>query len=201
MSWESNLANAALIDRSIPEESIRVRILANSDRVEDQWIKKEVRDAIVAYIDTWNLNFTQIEDARSEVRVHLPELGNMIGTVLQKYNFTYGYRVELGKVHFPAKVFGQEIYPAGEYEALRVTLGAGEGANWWCVLFPPLCFGSAIQAHAMGSGAKVVQVPESQVSPDRVYQSPIQDGDDLEVKFFLWEMSKKAGGFIKHLFA
>jgi stage II sporulation protein R len=148
MSWEANLASAALLNATIPEQSIRIRILANSDRVEDQWFKKEVRDAITAHVNTWNLSSDNIAEARNEVNRHLPQLRELVGAMLAKYNLAYGYKVELGNVHFPAKIFGQTTYPAGEYEALRVTLGDGEGQNWWCVLFPPLCFGSAIKAAA-----------------------------------------------------
>ncbi|MEX1029468.1 MAG: stage II sporulation protein R [Paenibacillaceae bacterium] len=196
MSWESNLASAALMNATIPEQSIRIRILANSDRVEDQWMKKAIRDAITANVNSWSLNSKNIEDARNEVNNHLPELSALVGGLLAKYDYTYGYQVELGKVHFPAKIFGNVTYPAGEYEALRVTLGAGQGQNWWCVLFPPLCFGSAIKVTA----ADGIELTENSTAT-RVYQAPVQDGDDVEVKFFVWEKTKKFGGFIKGLFS
>jgi stage II sporulation protein R len=198
MSWESNLASAALMNATIPEQSIRIRILANSDRVEDQWIKKEIRDAITANVNTWSLTSEHIEDARNEVNRHLPELGELVRSLLAKYNYTYGYQVELGKVHFPTKIFGHTTYPAGEYEALRVTLGEGQGQNWWCVLFPPLCFGSAIKAT---DGIELGKGHDGNSTTTRVYQAPVQDGDDVEVKFFVWEQSKKFGGFIKGLFS
>lgn len=204
MSWEANLASAALLNSTIPEQSIRIRILANSDRVEDQWIKREIRDAITDNVNTWNLSKNNIVDARNEVNRHLPELNELIGAILVKYGFTYGYEAELGKVHFPAKIFGHTTYPEGEYEALRVTLGNGRGQNWWCVLFPPLCFGSAINATSndvaksledpLSSGDQVVNTMA------RVYQAPVQDGDDVKVKFFVWEKTKKFSGYVKGLF-
>ena len=278
MSWESNLASAALMNPTIPDQSIRIRILANSDRVEDQWIKKEIRDAITANVNGWNLSSEQIEDARNEVNRRLPELNKLVGALLAKYDFTYGYEVELSKVHFPSKIFGRVTYPSGEYEALRVTLGEGKGQNWWCVLFPPLCFGSAVKAvdentvevdgeekakekqekkakekdkqekkeqeqqkeqgkeQERGQEQEEEQEQEqeqgkekekekeekkaelgnqegeegsgsarasdnSSSSEDRIYQAPVQDGDDVEVKFFLWEVAKKVGGFFKNLFS
>lgn len=227
VSWESNLASAALLNPTIPEQSIRIRILANSDSVEDQWIKKEIQGAITANVNSWSLSSEQIDDARNEVNSHLPELRALVGSILAKYNFAYGHQVELSKVHFPAKVFGHVTYPAGEYEALRITLGKGQGQNWWCVLFPPLCFGSAIKATAAeekevveivdkkkivnnsSQNAKVTDKSESaqdnksseNPSTARMYQAPVQDGDDVEVKFFLWELVKKSGGFFKHLFS
>jgi stage II sporulation protein R len=200
MSWEANLASAALLNATIPEQSIRIRILANSDRVEDQWIKKEIRDAITAQVNTWNLSKDNIADARNEVNRHLPQLHELVGAMLAKYNLAYGYEVELGNVHFPAKVFGQTTYPAGEYEALRVTLGEGEGQNWWCVLFPPLCFGSAIKAAATDGEIRSDAMHNGEMGASistRVYEAPVQDDDDVKVKWYVWEKTKKLGGSVK----
>jgi stage II sporulation protein R len=139
--WESNSLQAgALIAQDIPQESIRMRILANSDSVADQWIKREVRNAVIAEMRSWVTGPQTIAEARAMVRLHLPELEDAVGGTLAQYGFTYGYTVELNTVPFPAKRVLFKQYPAGEYEALRVTIGEGEGQNWWCVLFPPLCF-------------------------------------------------------------
>jgi stage II sporulation protein R len=141
MSWESSLANAALLSPTIPQESIRIRILANSDSVQDQWVKREVREALTEEINQWAGAYADIEDARNAVRERLPQMERTVSELLQRYGYAYGATVELGRVEFPVKVFGGETYPAGLYEALRITLGEGKGENWWCVMFPPLCFG------------------------------------------------------------
>lgn len=185
MSWESNLASAALLMPSIPEQSIRIRILANSDSIEDQWVKKEVREAIVDNINDWEQSFGSLEEAREGIRLHLAEMERLIDGLLLKYGFMYGFKVELGKVDFPAKVFGKETYPAGEYEALRITLGAGRGENWWCVMFPPLCF---------GGGAVKAKATDKQDS-DKLAEK------DVEVRFFAADVGKKIGKFFKGLFA
>jgi len=140
MSWESNRAQAAVIDQTIPEQSIRLRILANSDSPMDQLVKRQIRDAIVEQMNRWVKEPQGIEAARATVREHLPELSELVGSQLKLYGYSYGYKVELGQVPFPTKMYGDKVYPAGMYEALRVTLGEGAGQNWWCVLFPPLCF-------------------------------------------------------------
>src|SRR5205085_1498387 len=106
----------------------------------DQWIKREVRDAIVEQMNEWVKKPQGIEAAREAVRAHLPELSELVGETLQKNGFAYSYELELGQVPFPAKMYGDQVYPAGDYEALRVSIGTAEGQNWWCVLFPPLCF-------------------------------------------------------------
>lgn len=147
--WETNKSNAAVVGSDIPSEAIRLRILANSDAVQDQAIKRVIRDAIIAEMDKWVSEPQGIDQARQTVRDHLPELGELVGKQLAERGYTYGYSVELGVVPFPTKMYGNRIYPAGNYEALRVTLGKGEGQNWWCVLFPPLCFVDAASGEAV----------------------------------------------------
>lgn len=150
LCWEGNRTNGLLYtaaaasgapnEAAIPQESIRLRILANSDAPLDQWIKGKVRDRIVAEMEGWALQPQTIEEARTMIRTRLPELEALVGGTLQDYGFDYAYKVELGIVPFPTKLYGNRIYPAGDYEALRVSIGKAEGQNWWCVLFPPLCF-------------------------------------------------------------
>lgn len=139
-SWEASQADAALLQGPIPEQSIRLRILAHSDSPEDQWIKRQVRDAIVEDMNRWVTRPDDLESARRAVREHLPRLRERVGEVLRQYGFEEMFTMELGVVPFPTKMYGNVVYPAGEYEALRVKIGSGMGQNWWCVLFPPLCF-------------------------------------------------------------
>jgi stage II sporulation protein R len=155
-------------------------------------------------VNTWNLSRDNIADARNEVNRHLPQLSELVGAMLAKYNFTYGHEVEIGNVHFPAKIFGQTTYPAGEYEALRVTLGEGQGQNWWCVLFPPLCFGSAIKATATDGEIRSDAMQDEEIGASttaRVYQAPVENDDDVKVKLFVWEKTKKLGGSVKGWFS
>lgn len=125
----------------IPDEAIRLRILANSDSEEDQALKRKVRDRVKAQIDTWVVNLKSIEDARHIIQSRIPELEKTVEQTLREEKSNQSFTVEFGKhIKFPTKVYGNFLYPAGEYEAVLVKLGKGEGANWWCVLFPPLCF-------------------------------------------------------------
>jgi stage II sporulation protein R len=149
VSWEHNRTLAAVLETEIPEESIRLRILAHSDSVQDQALKRRVRDAIVEQMNTWVSGPTTLEEARVIVMDRMPELESVVEREIKRYGFDYSYKVELGMVPFPAKMYGNQVYPAGDYEALRVTIGAGEGQNWWCVLFPPLCFVEAAKGEAV----------------------------------------------------
>src|SRR5690606_14156523 len=110
----------------------------NSDSLEDQWVKKQLQNAIEEHVSRWAGQMNQLEDARHLIEQKLPGIEQLTRQVLKETNTVYGFDVELGSIPFPAKMYGNQLYPAGKYESLLITLGAGEGQNWWCVLFPPL---------------------------------------------------------------
>lgn len=125
----------------IPDEAIRLRILAESDDEEDQLIKHNVRDAVNAEITEWVSDLTDIEAARAIIQDRLDDVEQIVAATLNQFDSTMSYQVEYNdQVSFPAKLYDHYVYPAGEYEAILITLGEGQGSNWWCVLFPPLCF-------------------------------------------------------------
>jgi stage II sporulation protein R len=159
-SWEANRSTAALAADDIPQDAIRLRILANSDTVSDQWIKHKIRDAIVDEMQKWVTGPQTVDEARTAIREHLPEIRNLANGLLDKYGYNYRATAELGVVPFPTKMYGDKVYPAGNYEALRVSLGKAEGQNWWCVLFPPLCFVDAVTNEAVAKDDKKAS-PES----------------------------------------
>lgn len=152
MCWEGQLTSANVLDNGpIPQESIRLRIIANSDSVQDQWLKREVRDALIAQMNTWAEDIKSFEEAEQMVASQLPVLQEVVDKTIRERGFSYKAVVDFGQVPFPTKLYGSYVYPAGNYEALRVQIGEAKGQNWWCVLFPPLCFidmanGDAVQA-------------------------------------------------------
>ncbi|XJZ27156.1 stage II sporulation protein R [Bacillota bacterium Lsc_1132] len=136
---------------TIPGDAIRLRILANSDLKSDQALKIKVRDAVNAKITGWVQDLTSQKEARKVIKSHLPELQATAEETVRREGANQAVKVQFGKVQFPTKLYGEFLYPAGTYEALLITLGEGKGANWWCVLFPPLCFldfsnGTAVSA-------------------------------------------------------
>ncbi|WP_379129979.1 stage II sporulation protein R [Paenibacillus sp. sgz500958] len=220
MIWEGQKSDAAVAETSIPQESIRLRILANSDGAQDQLVKRQIRDSVVEQMNQWvsALEDPQsLEQARTLIRSHLPELNELVGAELEKRGITYAYKVELGVVPFPTKMYGGTVYPAGEYEAVRITLGAGQGQNWWCVLFPPLCFidagsGDAAAKTATASAAdetkssvsgKVVQTAGAAVAAGvtgAAGENPSQPAEP-EVRFFIWDMLTNLWDWISGLWA
>ncbi|MDV7765370.1 stage II sporulation protein R [Peribacillus sp. CSMR9] len=124
----------------IPDEAIRLRILANSDTEEDQSVKRLIRDEVNKDITKWVEELTSLDDARDVITSHLPDIQATAEAVIKEHGLEQSVKVDFGQAEFPTKLYGQYLYPAGDYEAVIITLGEGEGANWWCVLFPPLCF-------------------------------------------------------------
>lgn len=117
---------------------IRLHVIANSDSSEDQNLKLKVRDEIIKEVG--NLEKSQsVEESRSYLESHLKDMENAALRVIKENGKTYSAKADLGVRWIPAKTYGDMYFPAGNYEALNVTLGKGEGHNWWCVLFPPLC--------------------------------------------------------------
>ncbi|WP_028543897.1 stage II sporulation protein R [Paenibacillus taiwanensis] len=203
----------------IPSDAIRLRILAHSDSEQDQKLKREVRDRVVEQMNLWlgdsDLPQTRAQ-AREWIQSHMDQLHEIAQQVVKESGKSYGVIAELKEVPFPAKIYGGRVYPAGRYEALRITLGEGKGQNWWCVLFPPLCFvdgeqGTAI-AKASDQREDTTSVKKSKTDEKNVKQStpnkqtgsalPIEGsaGDEKEVRFFLWDMFAALGNWIGNLF-
>ena len=181
--------------QEIPDEAIRLRILANSDEEEDQQIKRQVRDEVNAYINELVVEIADIEEARQTIRQHVPRLEEVVESTLEEaglaeVNYTVEYRSD---VAFPMKRYDDYIYPAGEYEAVLITLGKGEGANWWCVLFPPLCFldfsnGSTVADADIESDEDELDEIDLTEAPEDMEEEENEASDDeVEVKFFLFE--------------
>nr|WP_142289542.1 stage II sporulation protein R [Gottfriedia luciferensis] len=125
----------------IPKKAVRLRILANSDSSEDQALKRKVRDEVNAQINTWVKDLTSFEEGQKVIKSHIPDLQKTVARVIKEEGSNQTFTITYSKkVKFPTKLYGSFLYPAGDYEAVLIKLGAGQGANWWCVLFPPLCF-------------------------------------------------------------
>lgn len=122
------------------EGLIRFHVLANSDKPEDQQLKLKVRDAVIAYLAPQLEHLTDPEDARQVVVANESKLIDIAQHVIVENGANYPVSIEFGIFDFPVKSYGNFVLPAGKYEAVRILIGNAEGKNWWCVLFPPLCF-------------------------------------------------------------
>ena len=123
----------------IPDEAIRMRVIPNSNETHDQNIKQKVRDAVQLKMYNLLKDTQGIEEARIIIKENINTLDQTVSDVLIKENYNLGYQVNYGKHYFPEKIYKGVTYDEGMYESVLITLGKGEGDNWWCVLFPPLC--------------------------------------------------------------
>ncbi len=124
----------------IPKESIRLRVIANSDSTEDQALKQKVKEKLNKNIEELLTNSKNIEDTRMTLKKNIPLFENTINTTLKENNTNIGYDINYGENYFPEKNYKNVTYKEGNYESLVVKIGKGQGKNFWCVLFPPLCF-------------------------------------------------------------
>lgn len=132
-----------------PENLIRLHVVANSDSQEDQDLKREIRDEIVRFMAPQMLAVENIDSARLITMANLDNVKQIASREVNAWGKDYPVDVEMDSFAFPTKHYGPFVLPAGDYEALRVVVGSGGGANWWCVLFPPLCFVDMSKAVAL----------------------------------------------------
>lgn len=123
----------------LTDNLVRLHVVADSDSPEDQSVKLQVRDAIVRELESVMKEFPDAETAKAYLQEKLPELEKIANEVLDSAGFTCGAVVTLAREAFPTRAYDTFTLPAGIYESLRVTIGSGEGKNWWCVVFPALC--------------------------------------------------------------
>lgn len=123
----------------IPNDSIRLRVIANSNTNDDQQVKIKVKELLQSETTNLLTNVTEIEEARNIIKINIPIIENKINELLKQGNYDLDYKINFGQNYFPNKQYKGIKYKEGYYESLVVTLGNGTGHNWWCVLFPPLC--------------------------------------------------------------
>ena len=133
-------------------EVLRLHILANSDSPADQALKLEVRDAVLEETGDLFSSAATLEEARALAEENLPAIEETAREVLAENGCSDPVHGEITQMYFSTRTYGEETLPAGEYTALRLTIGEAKGQNWWCVMFPPLCLPAAGEALSGESG-------------------------------------------------
>ena len=128
------------ISSNLSDSVFRLHIIANSDSSADQELKLKVRDKIIEYMNTLTSNSSDKKDVISMVNNHLDSFKEIALNTIKGNGYNYDVNIEIGNFHFPTKSYGDISFPAGNYDALKIEIGDAIGQNWWCVLFPPLCF-------------------------------------------------------------
>lgn len=138
--FNSQAAGSEASQQSIAEKLIRFHVLANSDSLEDQALKLKIRDKVLKYIAPKMAKCKSAEESKAVLKENDGNIKQIAEDVVSENGYKYGVKTELSKVQFPVKEYGTIVLPEGKYEAYRILIGSAKGHNWWCVMFPPLCF-------------------------------------------------------------
>lgn len=147
----------------VNQNLFRLHVIANSDSAEDQSVKLKVRNSVIEYLENKDENIDDMNTFKEMVINNQNEILETVKNTLNEYGKDYGAALSIGVYDFPEKEYYGTIVPAGEYEALRVILGKGEGKNWWCVLFPPLCFVDVEYEEIEGQTMEIEDIEDIQV--------------------------------------
>ncbi len=132
------------LQQGIAEKILRFHVLAASDTKEDQELKLKVRDAVGVYMEEKLADALNKSESEELVRLHLGEIEAVAEQTIKEAGYDYPVTASLAYVEFPEKTYGAYVFPAGTYEALEVVIGEGKGHNWWCVMYPNLCFSGSV---------------------------------------------------------
>jgi len=180
----------AASSQQLPESVLRLHVVANSDSPQDQALKLKVRDAVLAEADRWCAGAETLEEANFQVCTHLEAITAAARRRVEAEGSSQRVNAQVTELAFPEKDYQGFTLPAGRYRALRVTLGEGEGQNWWCVVFPPLCLGSVTEESVETAAGGVL-------SEDQVSLITGQDGGYvLKFRIIEWweELLRSFGG-------
>lgn len=133
-------ASASASQKSIASKIIRFHVLANSDSDKDQNLKLKVKDSVLSYTANILGNSKSIDESRKLLKENDSKIKEIASNMIKAQGYNYSVKTELSTENFPVKSYGNITLPQGEYEAYRIIIGSGSGKNWWCVMFPPLCF-------------------------------------------------------------
>lgn len=173
---------------NISQKIFRLHVLANSDSAEDQALKLKVRDKILEYSEELFKEAQSREEAKNIASKHIDEFKSVAEREIHKQGYNYPVTVEVTNMYFNTRHYNKVSMPAGNYDALRVLIGSGQGKNWWCVMFPPMC----------------LPVAEEQEELEEVLDSSEMDivcgAEEYEIRFKIVEWYEYAQYWVQTLF-
>ncbi len=169
--------------REISDKILRFHVVANSNTMEDQELKLFVRDKIAEFLQEPLSLCRAKSDSEAAVKALLPQIREVARACVQSRGYDYPVSVEIGERYFPEKTYGDMTFPRGYYEALTINIGSGSGRNWWCVLFPNLCFTDAVTAAVPEESRDLLKDELC----EETYES-LFEGDKVQLRFKLAEI-------------
>lgn len=165
----------------LAQEVLRFHVLANSDSEEDQALKMQVKEQVLSWLEEQLPEDLDVEETADWIRAHTDMLEELSAQVIEESGFSYAVSAAVTTCYFPEKTYGDITFPAGNYKALRIEIGAAEGQNWWCVLYPDLCFLDAVNAVVPEEGKQKLR----QVLTEEEY-SQVTAAEDFEIKWYFF---------------
>lgn len=181
---------AKSVSNNITDSVFRLHVIANSDSQEDQALKYKVRDSLIDYMNSLVPNCSNKEEAINIVNSHIEDFKNIAMKTIKEEGFNYSVNINIGNFEFPTKHYGDITLPAGLYDALRVEIGEAKGQNWWCVMFPPLCFVDVTSGVVPENSKKEL---ESNLSKEEFALISENKSQDIQFKFKLLELFANGG--------
>ncbi|HZK26793.1 MAG TPA: stage II sporulation protein R [Thermoclostridium sp.] len=196
---------AEKVNQDLSDSMIRLHIVANSDSTQDQALKYSIRDAVVKYMTEHMDGLESKRDATDYIKTNIKELEQIANDVIAKEGAGDYAVASFGKFPFPSKQYANIILPAGFYESLKIEVGRAEGQNWWCVMFPPLCFTEDTQGEL---DEEYMSILQNELTEDEFYliTSKGKEGEmPVEIKFKIVEIFQqskiKLAGLLKQISA
>lgn len=186
----SALSYATTVSYDIQNSVFRLHVIANSDEEYDQNLKYIVRDEILKYVNSISSNAVSKEDVIELVKTNSDEIKKIAEETIIANGYNYSVNVNIGNFEFPTKTYGDLSLPAGLYDALRVEIGKAEGANWWCVMFPPLCFVDVSSGVVPTESKEIIK---NNLANDEEYDLLVASNAEVKFKFKLVEMFQSFG--------
>ena len=162
-----------IVQEQIAEKVLRFHVLANSNSEEDQKLKLQVRDAIGGLLQEKMAQVENREECEKFITEWIPKIEQTAAAVIEENGYDYSVCARLEETDFPVKTYGAYTFPAGRYEALRVTIGEGAGENWWCVLYPNMCFENSMYEVVDERGEKALR----EVLDEKEYEAVLKGGN------------------------
>ena len=182
----SAFSYANTVSKDLCQSVFRLHVIANSDTVNDQSLKYKVRDNVLSYMNNLCSNIKTKEEAIEIVQDNQSEFYKIAKQTIIDNGYDYDVNIKIGAFDFPTKQYGDISFPAGSYDALRIEIGEAKGQNWWCVMFPPLCFVDMTSGVVPEESKETL---ESSLSSKEEYILITDDkSNDIQFKFKLVEL-------------
>ena len=180
----SALSYVNAVSEDIANSVFRLHVIANSDSKEDQELKLKVRDALLSYMNTLAKDCSSKEEVIEIAKKHQEQFKTIAQQVICDNGFSYPVTIQIGTSNFPTKTYGDISLPSGAYDSLKVQIGEAKGQNWWCVMFPPLCFVDVSTGVVPDESKKEMQENLNDEEYDLISKT---DNNEIHFKFKLIE--------------